>query len=209
MRVQQIVHMSSAAPPRVVTKSLLSCTRLIDSLTPEERRRLKRADAVSIGPRKSSSEERVLRLGLGVHILDGGDGSMLKLAVMPWARHMDQWGPEEWAWLLVLLMHQASDVLPAMTRLNKARQQSSSGIQNEGNSGAHESTCRRDTSKCPHSMTPSLGLPSVNRPLPQAMPPFPPSSLRQSLLPLQAPAMELWYITSCTPQILSSSGIKL
>ena len=35
-----------------------------------------------------------------------------RLVRMPWARSMDSWGANEWAWFCALLWHQASDVLP-------------------------------------------------------------------------------------------------
>ena len=98
----------AAAPPRSVTKALLSAHRLVDMLTPQELRSLRDAPFLSIATIKcADDEDRSLRFGFGVRGLFSG---MLKLSFMPWSRDMSSWSVNEWAWFLVLLMHQVRPV---------------------------------------------------------------------------------------------------
>lgn len=117
----------SASPPRNVTKAMLSAERVICTLAPNEIRQLRGSSFLSISTTKYANEERKLGFGFGVRLpwmkaghSDNEDmdemqpgGKHLNLCRLPWCRDMDTWGASEWAWLIILLMHQASDVLPA------------------------------------------------------------------------------------------------
>ena len=96
-------------------------------LAPNEIRQLRSSSFLSISTTKYADVERKLSFGFGVRLpwmkpgnseSEGMDemqpgGKHLNLCRLPWCRDMDAWGANEWAWLITLLMHQASDVLPA------------------------------------------------------------------------------------------------
>ena len=110
--------MSASAPPRTVTRALLASERLIYRITPQEARQLRCSSIIHISTMKYADERKKLNFGFGVRtrgsnwLCEPGGGLELQLCHLPWCRDMDAWGPNEWAWLIVLLMHQASDVLP-------------------------------------------------------------------------------------------------
>lgn len=106
----------ASSPPRSVTKALLDVKWMLDSNLPQETRAARSSPLLTILLMKYMGSNRDLNLGLSAmlpgHSSHAQGQGMIRLATFAWKKDMDSWGPSEWAWILVLLMHRASGVLP-------------------------------------------------------------------------------------------------
>jgi ankyrin repeat protein len=114
------VRAVATTPPKNVLKMLRHIVRLAHqfipgaTIPPQELRAAKELTLNLI--KYGDPGDRSVKIGLAVseqHWPDSiGSHRNTRLAHMPWVPQLSKWGATEWAWMLALLTHQASDVLP-------------------------------------------------------------------------------------------------